>query len=148
MPKSKETYNKREKEKKRIKQKQEKLEKMQQRKAEEKKGKSLDDMIAYIDEDGNLSVTPPDGKKKKVFNHEELNTGVPVRVEVITEREGTVDFFNDAKGYGFIKDAISGQSIFVHINQVSETIKENDRVSFQTERGPKGINAIAVKKLR
>ena len=149
MSKSKETFNKKEKEKKRLKQKQEKLEKMQDRKANAKKGKSLDEMMAYIDENGNISSTPPDPKKRKVFSHEDMNTGVPVRVEdTDTEREGIVDFFNDAKGYGFIKDSVTKQSIFVHINQLSEPIKENDRVSFQTARGPKGINAVEVKKIK
>ncbi|MGN6618931.1 MAG: cold-shock protein [Ilyomonas sp.] len=147
MAKSKETFNKKEKEKKRLKQKQEKMEKMQERKANATKGKSLEDMMAYIDENGNLSTTPPDPKKRKVFKQEDMNTGVPVRTEEDAEREGVVDFFNDTKGYGFIKDAITKQSIFVHVNQLTEAIKENDRVSFQTERGPKGINAVQVKKI-
>ncbi len=134
MAKSKETFNKKEKEKQRLKRKQEKLEKMQERKANAEKGKSLNDMMAYVDENGNLSATPPDPKKRKVFNHEDMNTGVPVRIEEDAERQGIVDFFNDAKGYGFIKEAITKQSIFVHANQLSEVIKENDRVSFKTER--------------
>lgn len=147
MSKSKETFNKKEKEKKRLKKKQEKMEKMQERKANAEKGKSLDAMMAYVDENGNLSSTPPDPKKRKVFNHEDMNTGVPVRIEEDIERQGVVDFFNDAKGFGFIKDAVTKQSVFVHINQLSEPIKENDRVSFQMERGPKGMNAVQVKKL-
>lgn len=147
MSKPKETFNKKEKEKKRLKQKQDKLEKMQERKANAKKGKSLDEMMAYIDENGNLSSTPPDPKKKKIFNHEEMNTGVPVRTEEDAEREGIVDFFNHEKGYGFIKDSVTKQSVFVHVNQLSEAIKENDRVRFQTERGPKGMNAVQVKKI-
>ena len=147
MSKSKETFNKKEKEKKRLKKKQEKQEKMQERKANAEKGKSLDAMMAYVDENGNLSSTPPDPKKRKVFNHEDMNTGVPVRIEEDIERQGVVDFFYDAKGFGFIKDAVTKQSVFVHINQLSEPIKENDRVSFQMERGPKGMNAVQVKKL-
>ena len=147
MSKSKETFNKKEKEKKRLKKKQEKQEKMQERKANAEKGKSLDAMMAYVDENGNLSSTPPDPKKRKVFNHEDMNTGVPVRIEEDIERQGVADFFNDAKGFGFIKDAVTKQSVFVHINQLSEPIKENDRVSFQMERGPKGMNAVQVKKL-
>jgi hypothetical protein len=62
MAKSKETFLKREKEKKRIKQRQEKQEKMEERKANGDKPKSLEDMLAYIDEDGNISSTPPDRK--------------------------------------------------------------------------------------
>jgi cold shock CspA family protein len=146
MAKSKETFGKKEKEKKRLKQQQEKREKMEERKANAKKGKSLDEMMAYIDENGNLSSTPPDPKKRKVFNHEDMNTGVPVHVEEDTERQGIVSFFNDAKGYGFIKDLKTQESIFVHANQLSEIIRENDKVNFQTERGPKGLNAVNVKK--
>lgn len=147
MAKSKETSEKKHKEKERLKQKIEKMEKMQERKANAKKGKSLHEMMAYVDENGNLSSTPPDPKKRKIFKHEDMNTGVPVRVKEDIERQGVVDFFNDAKGYGFIKDAVSKESIFVHVNQLSEAIKENDRVSFQTERGPKGLNAVQVKKI-
>ena len=66
MAKSKETFNKKEKEKKRLKQRQDKAEKMEQRNANAKKGKSLDEMMAYLDENGNLTSTPPDPKKKKV----------------------------------------------------------------------------------
>ena len=77
MAKSKETFNKKEKEKKRLKQRQEKREKMEERKANAKKGQSLDDMMAYIDEDGNISSTPPDPKKKKLFNVEDIQIGVP-----------------------------------------------------------------------
>src|SRR6478735_7414523 len=106
MSKSKETFNKKDKEKKRLKKKQEKQEKMQERKANAEKGKPFEEMLAYVDENGNLSSTPPDPKRKKVFNHEDMNTGVPLRVEEEVEREGIVDFFNEAKGYGFIKDAV------------------------------------------
>ena len=81
MAKSKETFGKKEKEKQRLKRKQDKMEKMEERKASAKKGKSLDEMMAYIDENGNLSSTPPDPRKIKVFKAEEMNTGVPVREE-------------------------------------------------------------------
>ncbi len=148
MAKSKETFGKKEKEKKRLKQREDKLQKMEERKANTKKGKSLDEMMAYIDENGNLSTTPPDPKKKKVFKLEDMQTGVPKPVEGDEDvvRIGTVSFFNDAKGYGFIKDLKTQESIFVHINQLSEPIKENNKVSFEVEQGPKGLNAVNVKK--
>ena len=77
MSKSKETFNKREKEKKRLQHRQEKLEKMQQRKNEEKKEKSLDDMIAYVDENGNLTSTPPENLfKKERRNEEQTNSNI------------------------------------------------------------------------
>ena len=59
-------------------------------------------------------------------------------------REGTVKFFNNAKGFGFIKPTDSGEDIFVHKNGLIDQIRENDKVRFDTERGPKGINAINV----
>jgi hypothetical protein len=76
MGRSQETFNKKEKEKKRAKQRQDKAEKMEERKANGKKGKSLDDMMAYIDENGNISSTPPDPRKKKIFNSDDVQIGV------------------------------------------------------------------------
>src|SRR3990170_6334473 len=76
MGKSQETFGKKEKEKKRLKQRQEKQEKMDERKANAKKGKSLDEMMAYLDENGNISSTPPDPKKKKVFKQEDMQIGI------------------------------------------------------------------------
>ena len=147
MAKSKETFNKKEKEKQRLKHRQDKLERKEERKANSQKGKLLEDMMAYIDENGNLSSTPPDPKKMKVFKHEEMNTGVPVRMAEETERQGIVSFFNDAKGFGFIKESKTGESIFMHTSQLSEPLKENDKVSFEVEKGPRGLNALNVKKI-
>ena len=150
MGRSGETFGKKEKEKKRAKDRQEKQEKMEERKANAKKGKSLDEMMAYLDEDGNISSSPPDPRKKKVFNVEDMQIGVPKYVpgsEEDSVRNGVVSFFNNEKGFGFIKDAQTGESIFIHIKQLSEPIKENDKVSFEVESGPKGLNAVNVKKL-
>ena len=145
-----ETFGKKENQKKRLKQRQEKAEKMQQRRANAKKGKSLDEMMAYLDENGNLTSVPPDPRKKKIFNLEEITVGVPrqeERKQGEVMRTGVVNFFNDAKGFGFIKDMQTQESIFIHINQLSEPIRENDKVSFEVQRGPKGLNAIRVKKI-
>lgn len=148
MAKSKETFNKKEKEKKRLKQRQDKLEKMEERKANTKKGKSLEEMMAYIDENGNLSSSPPDPRKQKIYNAEDIQTGIPKRAEEPdTVREGTISFFNGAKGYGFIKDHKTHESIFVHINQLTEPVKENDKVSFYAEQSARGLNAVSVKKI-
>ena len=148
MAKSKETFGKKEKEKKRIKQRHDKQQKMEERKANAKKGKSLDEMMAYIDENGNISSTPPDPKKKKVFKQEDMQTSIPkyTEEEGSAIREGIVSFFNDAKGFGFIKDLQTQESIFVHVNQLEEPIQENNKVVFEVERGPKGLNAVNVKK--
>jgi cold shock CspA family protein len=149
MAKSQETYSKKEKEKKKIAQRKEKEEKKLERKANAVKG-GLDTMMAYVDEYGNITDTPPDPSKKLVFNAEDMQLGA-TKIETVAEepnRTGTVTFFNDAKGFGFIKDAVNQESLFVHANQLNDQIKENDKVSFNTERGQKGMVAINVSKIK
>jgi CspA family cold shock protein len=59
--------------------------------------------------------------------------------------KGTVKFFNEAKGFGFIVDSASGEEIFVHVSGLIDNIREGDTVTFNTERGKKGMNAVDVK---
>jgi CspA family cold shock protein len=59
--------------------------------------------------------------------------------------KGTVKFFNDAKGFGFIKDSESGKEYFVHANGCVDHIRDNDEVTFELEEGRKGLNAVNVK---
>ena len=149
MAKSSQSFNKREKEKQKAKERQEKRERAEERKAQAKKGKSLEDMLAYIDENGNISSTPPDPSKIKTFNAEDIIIGVPQHTPEEEEsglRTGTVAFFNTTKGFGFIKDNRSGESIFVHISQLAEPLKEGERVQFETEMGAKGPVAINIQK--
>lgn len=58
---------------------------------------------------------------------------------------GTVKFFNDGKGFGFIKPDDGGEDIFVHVSGTVDQIRENDKVKFDVERGKKGLNAVNVK---
>jgi CspA family cold shock protein len=58
---------------------------------------------------------------------------------------GTVKFFNDSKGFGFIKDQDSDKEYFVHVSGLVDEIKENDSVSFELTEGKKGLNAVNVK---
>ena len=58
---------------------------------------------------------------------------------------GKVKFFNDLKGFGFIKDANSEKEYFVHSNDVTENIKKDDEVTFDLKEGEKGLNAVNVK---
>ncbi len=59
-------------------------------------------------------------------------------------QEGTVKFFNNAKGFGFIKPADSEEDVFVHQSGLIDEIRENDNVKFTVERGEKGMNAVNV----
>jgi cold shock CspA family protein len=148
LAKSTETFNKKEKEKARLKKSQEKREKAEDRKANAGKGKSLEDMMAYVDEYGNITSTPPDPSRKTKINLEDIQIGVAKQENLPhdTVRNGVVSFFNEAKGYGFIKDLQTQESIFVHINALTEPLKENNMVTFETEQGQKGLSAINVKK--
>jgi len=143
-----ETWNKKEREKKKQQNKKEKAERKLERQERAKDGNDLDSMMAYLDENGNLSSKPPDPRKKIVINAEDIEIGVPKQAPLTAEdliRKGIVTFFNDSKGYGFIKDMETQESVFVHINSLTEPIKENNKVSFEVEMGPKGANAVNVK---
>jgi len=141
-----ESWNKKDREQRKQKAKKEKAEKMQERKEKDKKG--YNDMIAYLDENGNLSATPPDPRKKVEIKLEDIQIGVPEYVpptQAELTRTGKVTFFNTAKGFGFIKDNVSQESIFVHANNLSVSIKENDKVTFEVEPGQRGPMAVNVK---
>jgi len=147
MARSRETFSKKENEKNRQKRKKEKEEKRQERLANSKKGKGFEEMLAYVDENGSISSTPPDPRKRKSVNIEDIQIGVPRQDEIgpnATLRNGTVTFYNEDKGYGFIRDLQTGESIFVHATGLLNPIKENNKVTFEVQRGPKGLNAVSV----
>ena len=60
-------------------------------------------------------------------------------------KEGKVKFFNESKGYGFIKDKDSGNEYFVHVTGLIDEIREDDDVLFELKEGRKGLNAVDVK---
>jgi cold shock CspA family protein len=148
MAKSQESFNKKEKEKKRFK----KLKDKQQKKDERKKnspGGGLENMTAYVDENGIVTDTPPDPTKKKKINVDSIEIGVPKREKEDTPaiRKGRVEFFNGSKGFGFIKELETQEKYFVHVNGLIDEIRESDMVTFELERGFKGMNAVRVKKM-
>ena len=60
---------------------------------------------------------------------------------------GTIKFFNESKGYGFIKEEGSNQEIFVHVTGLDDKFRENDKVTFEVVEGKKGVSAVNVKKV-
>ena len=58
---------------------------------------------------------------------------------------GTVKFFNNSKGFGFITPDDGGKDVFVHANGLTDQITEGDKVSYDVEEGKKGLNAVNVK---
>lgn len=147
MAKTQETYNKKEKEKQRKKKREDKLAKKEERRANSDGG-GFESMIAYVDENGMISDTPPDPSKKQKVNASNIEIGIPKKEEPTGPviHQGKIDFFNEQKGFGFIRDLQTQEKYFVHINSANFQPQENDKVSFEVERGPKGMNAVRVKK--
>ena len=149
MGRSQETYNKKE-----VRNKKEQKRKAKEKKRIEKKEKEKknpDDMIAYVDENGMITSSPPDPDKKEETKLEDIEIAPPNRntsEDENSEKNGIVTFFNDEKGFGFIKDSNSKQDVFVHINNLTEPIKEGNLVSFEVEKGPKGLIAVNVKLIK
>lgn len=148
MAKSQQTWNKKEKEKKRLKKKEDKALKKEDRKSNSSSS-DLNSMIAYVDEFGNITDTPPDPtKKKKLIDVESIQLGAAKREDLSNEdptKRGTVTFFDASKGYGFIKVKDSQDSYFTHINRHIDEIKEGNTVTFTLEMGQKGPVAVDVK---
>lgn len=145
MGRSQETYNKKEREKK----KQQKKDAKAKRKAERKENNDgSGDNFTYVDKFGNFSDTPPPPAEKT--KAEDIQVSTPKKEDrgpaedLSVERTGTVTFFNEGKGYGFIRDKSSQESIFVHVNNTTEDIIEGNLVTFEIEKGPKGPTAVKV----
>ncbi|NND09702.1 MAG: cold shock domain-containing protein [Flavobacteriaceae bacterium] len=152
MGKSQQTFNKSEKEKKRLKKREEKKKKMEARKLEKKESGKKGIEFAYVDHNGNLTDTPPDPSKKIKVKAKNIEVSIPKTLESEREafdpiRKGTVSFFDSSKGFGFIIDAENQEKYFTHVSGIIDEIVENDKVSFELEKGQKGMNAVKVQKV-
>lgn len=147
MGKSQQSFNKKEREKKRQKKRKEKAERKLQRKEDAANGKSTEQFM-YVDENGNLTPTPPDPNKKSEINADDIRVSTPKKEEldlIDTTRKGKVKFFNSEKGFGFIIDKSNQENIFFHAANLVDEVDANDDVSFEVEMGKKGLQAVLVK---
>lgn len=145
MGRSHETSGKKEVAKKKKEKQKAKAEKKESRQSN--KGKGLDEMMAYVDENGNIVSEPPDPRLRKEIKLEDISLEASGNSERESpEKQGVVTFFDTSKGYGFIKDANSANSYFVHTNDLSTPIKERDKVVFEIAKGQKGMKAVLVRK--
>jgi cold shock CspA family protein len=150
MAKSRASFSKKEVKTKQEKKRKEKEKKRLERKDAERKT-SFDDMIAYVDENGMITSEPPDPTKKREIKLEDIDIGIPSRSNEDKSdpiKKGTISFFNESKGFGFIKVVETQESIFFHVNNLLEEIKEGNLVQFEVEKGPKGLSAFNVKIIR
>lgn len=135
---------KKELERKRKERKQEKQKRRENRRSSNE-SKSFEDMIAYVDEFGNITDTPPEPKKQEKIVIEDIAISTPKKEELENvPLTGKVDFFNTDRGFGFIKNARSGEKYFFHIKNAFASIEEGNTVTFDLERGEKGMNAVNV----
>jgi cold shock CspA family protein len=138
------TSNKRDREK----AKEEKRKEKQLRKEQRQSAgtSSFDDMIAYQDEFGQFHDTPPE-KPKEEIDVNDIEISIPKQSEMADDDlplSGCVDYFNSSKGFGFIKADDSQEKFFFHISMAPDNIAEGDKVTFETERGPRGMNAVNI----
>jgi cold shock CspA family protein len=148
MAKSQQTYSKKEKEKAKLKKREEKQKKKEARKADKTPG--ID--FVYVDYNGNLVDTPPDPSLKVEIEAEDIVLGIPPKEEGDREafdpvRKGTVSFYDSSKGFGFIIDNENNEKYFTHVSGIIDEITENDNVSFELEKGQRGMNAVKVTKI-
>ncbi len=151
MGRSQETSNKKEIRNNREKKRKDKALKKVERKSNSVNGNNLNEMIAYVDENGVISNTPPDPTKKVAIKSEDIEIKIQKKDKNNPEdliKKGIVSFYNASKGYGFIKEIDTQRNIFVHANGLTEQIKENNRVSFEIDKGPKGYVAKNVRIIR
>ena len=149
MAKSQQSFSKNEKEKKRLKKREDKRKKMEARKALAKESGKQGIEFAYVDHFGNLTDTPPDPSQKIKISAEDIDVSVPKTLESDKEefdpvRKGTVSFFDTSKGFGFIVDAENQEKYFCHVSGLVDEITEGNLVSFELEKGMKGMNAVKV----
>lgn len=138
------TFNKKEIEKKKQQKRREKEQKREERK--NNPADSFEDMIAYVDENGVITNTPPDPTHKRKIKIESISVSTPKKEDMEDPiLNGRVEHFNPDKGYGFIKHTGSTDKYFFHVSSAPASIKEGNSVSFELERGKKGMNAINIR---
>lgn len=136
------SFSKKENNKKKTKRLQDKQSRREDRKSNNNKGKSLDDMIVYVDVNGNFTSVPPHLQNRD----EDLAAAKKSRSTVDAEDtvcSGTVTYTNE-KGYGFITEDKTGENIFFHQGQISQPVSKHDKVSFTKESSLKGDRAINI----
>lgn len=146
MGRSQQTFEKKEKEKKRKKKREDKLTKKEEQKKFKRKG-DLENMLAYVDEFGNIVSDPPDPTvKKEKVKLEDIQISTSKKEDDSFKKQGKVDFYNSEKKFGFIIEKERRERYFFHISDVDENfrIKDKDFVEFDFKDTPKGRTCVNI----
>jgi len=144
MGRSSVSFNKKEVEKKKAQKRKEKQQRKEERKANSTGG-SLDDMIAYVDENGVITTEAPDTTQKTEVDVNEIAVSTPKKTEEDdAPLKGRVEHFNQDKGYGFIKDLAGTDKYFFHISEAYDSISEGNIVTYKLAKGNRGMNAVEI----
>lgn len=139
------SFSKKENTKKKAKKMQDKVLRREDRKSNNNKGKTLDDMIVYVDVNGNFTSVPP-----HLQNREEDLARAKKAAKNLSHNEetvftGIVSYFSE-KGFGFITEDTSGESVFFHRDQLNSVIVKHDKVNYKKEITAKGYRAVEITK--
>ncbi|MBD1430108.1 MULTISPECIES: cold-shock protein [Sphingobacterium] len=138
MGQSQQTFRKKEIAKKKLQKRKEKEEKKAQREDSNDKGKSLEEMFAYVDENGNISDKPP--VKKYEFKEEDL-----IRPEVEDVYSfGKVSFYNEAGQYGFIRDNETRENVYFNFKILGFVLHQDQKVKFKSQSSKQGLQVTEV----
>lgn len=137
------SFSKKENLKKKAQKRQEKAQKREERKTNNNKGKSLEDMLVYVDRFGNLTdLSPEEQAEEEAKNAKQIKKGSSENEDMLFT--GIVNYYSE-KGFGFITDDQTKESIFVHSSETSQPLQKGTKVQYQKKQTAKGFNAIAVK---
>ena len=148
------TYSKRDNEKKKQEKRVEKQKKKESRKLNDKPA-GFDDMIAYVDENGRISSTPPSERNNDIVSrpnreHDRSNQNNDSEQRKngnkLTELKGKVEYVNAEKGYGFIKETAQVDKYFFHVSGLLDAVQVGDAIVYDLERGKKGYSAVRIRK--
>lgn len=144
-----ETFSKRERRKKKIEKKRDKELRREERRNTATKRKTLEEMMAYVDENGNLSDTPPDPKNAYKAAADNIAIAIPKATPADAEAllTGVVSYYDPAKGYGFIVNEQTKERLFVHVTGLAQPTMElnmGDNVSYTATRSDRGMQAVSV----
>lgn len=148
MGRSKETFGKKAVRNKKQKKKKEKAQRREEKR--EQGSRSFDEMIAWVDENGNIVSSPPDPEEKTEIDAESIEVGVPKEEPLDEDGKytGKISNFDEARGFGFINCIELNDSVFVHANDCNEPIGPGDKVEFEVEKTARGLKANQVKLIK